>query len=43
MKVEGDGISLPPGADASFAVRAVLPRAMEGGFNLKISRTLWCR
>ena len=29
---------MPRGADASFAVWALLPRAMEGGFDLKIRR-----
>ena len=48
MKVEGGGIrhftvkgiELPPGADASFAVWALLPTAMEGGFNLQVSRPI---
>jgi hypothetical protein len=49
FKVEGDGVCLdfavegievPPGADASFAVWALLPRAMEGGFNHQLCQPI---
>ena len=35
-----EGITLPLGTDASFAVWALLPRAMEEGFNLHINRSI---
>jgi hypothetical protein len=49
IEIEGDGsridfavegIEMPPGADASFAVWALLPRAMEEGFHLHINRPI---
>ena len=49
FKIEGDDISLDfvvegvemlPETDASFAVWALLSRAMEGGFNIKINRPI---
>ena len=33
---EVEGMEMPRGSDASFAVWALLPRAMEGGFDLQI-------
>jgi hypothetical protein len=35
-----DGIELPQSVDASFAVWALLPRAMEGGFDIRINRPI---
>jgi hypothetical protein len=35
-----EGIGLPPKVDSSFAVWALLPRAMEEGFNLHINRAV---
>jgi hypothetical protein len=32
------GIELPPDTDVSFAIWALLPRAMQGGFDVKITR-----
>lgn len=35
-----EGVEMPTDADASFAVWALLSRAMEGGFNIQINRPI---